>query len=59
MEQKYLFLTTEAKCLNGLAQQVSTKEVVVWVNEDGEPIDPSIANSHAPIAQPVSEYTGS
>lgn len=50
----------EAQCQANLIQQTSFKEVVVWVNENGDPIDPNMSTQkHASIeAAPQTTVSG-
>ena len=50
-----LTVTPEAQCQGSLVQQPSAREVVVWVNEKGDRIDPNSANKDQPPAVPQSE----
>lgn len=45
----------ETQCQGDIVQQPSAREVVVWVNENGDPIDPNVSNQSQPPVAPTSQ----
>jgi hypothetical protein len=43
-EDIMLIVYVESQCQGNLVKQASAREVVVWVNEHGDPIDPKTVN---------------